>query len=140
MFNLQRCKGDFENIEMGCSCKKRETKLPQMPEMISRLSWRVIGAGDTGRMGFLSWSLHPFISNQVKRKTTFNSSPNQALCTSSNILGAHLSRQTPAQGREGLGGGQTTKTHTVHLECICCKYTLACSCKDHTRLDRNFLD
>lgn len=106
---------------MGCGCKKRETKLPQMPEMISRLSWRVIGTGDTGRMGFLSWSLHPFSSNQVKRKATFSSSPNQALCTSSNILGAHLSQQTPAQGREGLGGGQTTKTHTVHLECICCK-------------------
>lgn len=87
----------LKTLKWNAAAKKRETKLPQMPEMISHLSWRVIGTGDTGRMGFLSWSLHPFISTQVKRKATFNSSPNQALCTSSNILGAHLSRQTPAQ-------------------------------------------
>lgn len=99
--------------------QKRKTKLPQTPEMISHLSWRVIGTGDAGKMGFLSWSLHLLGSNQVKRKATFTL--NQALCTPSNILGGHLSLQIPALGREGLGGGQTRKTHAVHLECICCK-------------------
>lgn len=80
--------------------------------------WRVICTGNAGMMGVLSWFWHPFNSNHVTRKATFDSSPDQALCTSSNIPADVTSLTAdPCAGR----GGQTTKTHAVHLECICCK-------------------
>lgn len=139
--NLKAVKVILKTWKKECSFKKEKEK----KNSCRCLKWFLFCLGEWSALGMLGWwgfcsGPCTFSSNQVKRKhsTALLISPYAHPVTF--LVTIIHCRPLLWAGKDSEGDKQQKLTLFILNVSVVSLYTLAYSCKDHTRLDRNFLE